>query len=87
MQKIISLHGLENISQTVHSYIFRHHSCGSTTFCKVNGGARFGMNSPVTAIVVDLTVQWFSGDDPGGGAPPLKRIGSFHTFLDLFTRS
>lgn len=87
MQKIISLHRLENISQTVHSYIFRDHGCGSASFCKVNCSAGFGMNSPVTAIVVDLTVQWFSGDDPGGGAPPLKRIGSFHTFLNLFTRS
>lgn len=87
MQKIISLHRLENISQTVHSYIFRHHGCGSASFCKVNCGAGFGMNCPVTAIVVDLTVQWFSGDDPGGGAPPLKRIRSFHTFLNLFTRS
>lgn len=87
MQKIISLHRLENISQTIHSYIFRHHGCGSASFCKVNGGARLGMAFPVTAIVVDLTVQLFGGDNPGGGAPPLKRIRSFHTFLDLFTRS
>ena len=57
------------------------------SLCKVNSGAGFGMHCPVFAIVVDLTVQWFSGNDPGGRAPPLKRIGSFHSFLDLFTRS
>jgi hypothetical protein len=85
MQKIILLLKLENISQTIHPNIFRHHSCGSASFCKVNSGAGFGMDRPVTTIVVDLTVQWLSGDDPGGGAPPLKRIWSFHTFLDLFT--
>ena len=87
MQKIISLHRFENISQTVHPYIFRHHRRGGASVCKVNSGAGFGMHCPVFAIVVDLTVQWFSGNDPGGGAPPLKRIGSFHSFLDLFTRS
>lgn len=86
-KKIISLHKLENISQTIHSYIFRHCGRGSASLCKVHSSARFRMDCPVTAIVVDLTVQRLGGDDPGGRAPPLKRVWSFHTSLDLFTWS
>lgn len=85
MQKIILLHKLENISQTIHSSIFRHHGCGSASLCEVHSSARFRVDCPVTAVVVDLTVQRLGGDDPGGGAPPLKRVWGFHTSLDLFS--
>lgn len=84
MQKIISLHKIENISQTIHPHILRHHGGGSAPFCEVHSSAGFRMACSVTPIVVDLTVQGFSGDDPRGGAPPLKGVGSFHAFLDLF---
>lgn len=83
-KKIISLHKIGNISQTIHPYILRHHGGGSASFCEVHSSARFRMDCSVTPIVVDLTVQGFSGDDPRGGAPPLKGVWSFHAFLDLF---
>lgn len=83
-KKIISLHKIGNISQTIHPYILRHHGGGSASFCEVHSSARFRVDCSVTPIVVDLRVQGFSGDDPRGGAPPLKGVWSFHAFLDLF---
>lgn len=77
--------GFWSISQAVHPCVLRDHCGGSAPLCKVHSSAGFGGHCLLTAVVVDLAVQRLRGDDPRGRTPPLQRVRSFHTFLDLLS--